>query len=58
MKFAFEVATVPVAVVTVSSIYVYAIARVVVGIANSTALLQGYTIGVIALLPTWGSLCH
>ena len=50
MKFAFEVATVPVVIVAVSSIYVCAIARVVVGVTNSTAILHGYAIGVIAVI--------
>ena len=50
MKFAFEVATVPVAAVTVSLISVCAIAQVVVGVSDSTSILQGYAIGVIALI--------
>ena len=54
MKFAFEAATVPVAAVTVSSISVCAIARVVVGVSDSTFILQAYTIGVIALIAYMG----
>ena len=44
MKFTFEVTIVPVAAVSVSSISVCAIARVVVGVTDSTAILQGYAI--------------
>ena len=48
--FAFEVATAPVAAVAVSSISVCAIAQAVVGVTDSTIILQGYAIGVIALI--------
>ena len=54
MKFLFEVATIPVAVVTVSSISVCIIARVVVEIDDSTTLLQGYVIKVIARVTYMG----
>ena len=54
MTFASEVATIPVAVVTVSLISVYAIVRVVFGIDDSTSLLQGYAIGVIPLVAHMG----
>ena len=54
MKFSFEVATIPVAVVTVSSISVCIIARVVVEIDDSTTLLQGYVIKVIARVTYMG----
>ena len=50
MKLNCEIATVPVAVATVSSISVCAIARLVVGVAKSTPSLQGYAIGVIAVI--------
>ena len=54
MKFAFEVATVPVAAVTVSLISVCTIARVVVGVSDSTSILQGYAIWVISLITYTG----
>ena len=48
MKLNCEIATVPVAVATVSSISVWAITRLVVGVDKSITALQGYAIGVIA----------
>ena len=54
MKFVFEVTTVPVAAVTVSSIAVCAIAQVVVRVSNSTSILQGYALEVIALVAYTG----
>ena len=50
MKPSFKVATVP----AVSSILVCAIARLVVGVADSTPALQGYSIGVIAIIAYLG----
>ena len=50
MKLSFKVATVPVAVATVSLISVFAIARLVVGVADSIPALQGYAIGVIDII--------
>ena len=54
MKLSFKVATVPVAVAAVSSISVCGIAQLVVGITDSTTILQGYSIGVIALIAYMG----
>ena len=54
MKLSFEVATVPVAIATVSLILVCAIARLVVGVIDSTVILQGYSIEVIALIASMG----
>ena len=50
MKLNCEIATVPVAVATVSSISMYAITCLVVGVAESTPALQGYAIGAIAII--------
>ena len=54
MKLNCEIATVPVAVTTVSSILVCAIARLVVGVDESTPALQAYAIGVIAFIAYLG----
>ena len=54
MKFEFEIATVSVVVVFTSSISICAIARVVVGSSKNTSFLQGYAIGVIALIAYMG----
>ena len=54
MKINCEIATVPVAVTTVSSISVCAIARLVVGVVESTPALQAYAIGVIAFIAYLG----
>ena len=54
MEFAFKVATLPVAAVMVSLIYICAIARVVVRVSNSTSILQGYELEVIALVAYTG----
>ena len=54
MKLNCEIATVPVAVTTVSSISVCAITRLVVGVDKSIPALQGYAIGVIALIAYMG----
>ena len=54
MKLNCKIATVPVAVTTVSSISVCAITRLVVGVGKSTHALQGYAIGVIALIAYMG----
>ena len=54
MKLNCEITTVLVAATTVSSILVCTIAQLVVGVTNSTAILQGYTIGVIALIAYMG----
>ena len=48
MKLNCEIATVPVAVTTVSTISVCAITCLGVGVNKSTPALQGYAIGVIA----------
>ena len=50
MKLNCKIATVPVAVATVSLVSMCAIAPLVVGVANSTPALQGYAIGVIAII--------
>ena len=54
MKLNCEIATVPVAVTTVSSISVCTIARLVVGVDKSTTALQAYAIEVIALISYLG----
>ena len=54
MKLNYEIATVPVAVAMVSLILVSAIARLVVKVAKSTPALQGYAIGVIAIIAYMG----
>ena len=54
IKFTFEVATVPVAAVPVSSMSVCAIARVVARVSNSTSIPKGYEIGVISLITYMG----
>ena len=54
MKINCKIATVPVAVTAVSSMSVCAITRLVVGVAESTPALQGYAIGVIALIAYMG----
>ena len=54
MKMYFEMATVPVVAAVVSSILVCTIAQLVVGVTNSTAILQGYALGVIALIAYMG----
>ena len=54
MKLNCEITTVPAAVATVSSILVCAIARLVVGVADSTPALEGYAIGVIAIIAYMG----
>ena len=54
MKFEFEVATVPVVVVSISLISSCVIASLVVGSSKSTSLLKGYAIGVIALIAYMG----
>ena len=54
MKLSFKVATVPVAVTTVSLILVCAIIKLVVGVTDSTVILQGYLIWVIALIAYMG----
>ena len=54
MKVNCELATVPVAVATVSSISVCAITRLVVRVDKSTPALQGYAIGVIAFIAYLG----
>ena len=58
MKLSFEVAIVPVAVAMVSLISVCAIARLVVGVTDTTTTLQGYSIGAIALITYWESQPH
>ena len=54
MKMYFEMATVPVVAAVVFSILVCTIARLVVGVTDSTTILQGYAIGVIALIAYMG----
>ena len=54
MKLNCKIATVLVAVTTVSSISVCTIARLVVGVDKSTTALQAYAIEVIALISYLG----
>ena len=54
MKITYEIATVPVAVTTVSSILVCAITRLVVRVDESTPALHAYNIGVIAFMAYLG----
>ena len=54
MKLNCEIATVPFAVTTVSTILVCAVTRLVVGVDESTPALQGYVIGVIARIAYLG----
>jgi hypothetical protein len=45
-----EIATVPVVVVSISTVSICVIANIVIGTSRDTSLLQGYAIGVIALI--------
>ena len=56
MKINCEIATVPIAVTTVSSISVCAIACLMVGVDESTPTLQAYAIGVITFIAYLGIL--
>jgi hypothetical protein len=45
-----EIATVPVIVVSISTVSICAIATIVIETSRDTSLLQGYAIGVIAII--------
>ena len=45
-----EIATVPVIVVSISTVTICAIANIVIGTSGDTSLFQGYIIGVIAII--------